>query len=105
MQYDEMLAKCAKQLKQMNTERKRYLLGKYWIPLVCHPPSTGGRVMLFWNERFFSGLWSSGLSFRYDRSAAFEPRSSCLCLPCLLVSCLTIHRVKWVFIYPYKMLC
>lgn len=61
--------------------------------------------MLFWNESFFSGLWSPGLGFGYDRSSAFEPWSSCLCLPCLLVSCLTINRVKWVFISPSKMLC
>jgi len=105
MQYDEILAKCAKQLKQTNSERTRWLLGKYWIPLVCYPSSTGGRVVLLWDERFFSGLWSSDLCCRYDGFSAFEPWSSCLHLPCLLVPCMTIHRVKWVFIYPSKMLC
>lgn len=105
MQYDEILAKHAKQLKQTNTERTRSLLGKCWMPLACHPSSTGGGVVLLWDERCFSGLWSSGLCCRYDGSSAFEPWSSCLCLPCLLVSCLTVHRVKWVLIYPSKMLC
>ena len=73
MQYDEILAKCAKQLKQTNTERTRWLLGKYWIPLVCYPSSTGGRVMLLWDERFFSGLWSSDLCCRSDGFSPLSP--------------------------------